>query len=226
MKIIGNSAKQQASPRRRGTLFHYYMMYLFLSSVLMTSAGLCLHSILKADRIDTQVAEYLVALERLEMAFREDASSLPATANIGGITFSADNEQSARWTIKENLVTRESLRGEEVESTERFLFPTDTSIQMVQEKRFVICRLTEPSAMPAGYEDAPSQAKVVEIVAGQRRLRLTKTDTAASKTEPPVEEIDATKDANNIDSDDENSDARPTTDNKKPDSDAKTGGDQ
>ena len=40
--------------RRKGSLFHYYMMYLFLTSILLSSAGLCLHSVLKADRRDME----------------------------------------------------------------------------------------------------------------------------------------------------------------------------
>jgi len=52
-------------PRRRGTLFHYYMVYLFLSSVSMMTAGMCLHALLKADRIDTRNTARLHALQLL-----------------------------------------------------------------------------------------------------------------------------------------------------------------
>lgn len=161
-------SRPAASIRRKGTLFHYYMMYLFLSSVLMTTAGLCLHSILKADRVDTKVAEYLTALERLNLAFRNDASSSPASIEAAGIRFDTDNGAAIRWTVRENLLKRESIRAEQTETTERFLFPRDTSIEFMQDKEFVICRITEPSAMPAGYGDAPSQAKTVEILASVR----------------------------------------------------------
>ena len=54
---------------RRGTIFHYYMIYLFLTGVLMTSAGLCLHTILKADQVDSKVAIYLKTLTRLDQVF-------------------------------------------------------------------------------------------------------------------------------------------------------------
>lgn len=165
MKRVSRPA---ASINRKGTLFHYYMMYLFLSSVLMTTAGLCLHSILKADRVDTNVAEYLTALERLNLAFRNDASSSPASIEAAGVRFDTDNGTAIRWTVRENLLKRESIRAEQIQTTERFLFPRDTSIKILQDKEFVICRLTEPSAMPAGYEDAPSQVKTVEIMASVR----------------------------------------------------------
>ncbi len=57
---------------RTGSMFHYYLVYLLLTSSIMSTVGLCLHTILKSDHSDTQAAWQVRTLHRLEQQLRFD----------------------------------------------------------------------------------------------------------------------------------------------------------
>lgn len=157
---------QRNTAHRRGAIFHYYMMYLFLSAVLMSSAGLCLHAILKADQADARVAIYLKTLARFDDAFRTDVSDHTVDAiQPGLLTLNTEAGDAVRWAIQDNIVKQESLEDATVTASNRFVFPNGTKLTFAEDGAFIVCRLQEASSMPAGYEPAPSQAKVVEIFA-------------------------------------------------------------
>ena len=58
---------------RRGAIFHYYLMYLLLTSILLSTAGFCLHMILDADQVDERISRHLRTLLRFDRRLREDS---------------------------------------------------------------------------------------------------------------------------------------------------------
>lgn len=151
--------------QRKGTIFHYYMVYLFLSGVLMTSAGLCLHAILKADQVDSRVAIYLKTLTRFDHVLRTDVINhngfvvQPTT-----LILRTDASDAIHWSIDKNVVQKESVVKDQPTSSDRFVFPNGTQLAFREDGPLVVCSIQEAATMPAGYQESPSQAKVVEIM--------------------------------------------------------------
>ena len=152
---------------RRGTMFHYYMVYLFLSSVIMMTAGMCLHALLKADRLDTQTGVYLHAMQMLEQSLRDSPRDAQFVLDGQTLTISAGG-QDTTWQIEENLVRRTDSRDGEIFRRERFLFARGTTVEFVQQGRLLRCRLIEPGVLPDTYQLADSQRASVEILIATR----------------------------------------------------------
>lgn len=115
--------------RRRGTLFHYYMMYLALSSVLLTTAGLCIHAILKADRVDALESRHLKTLLRLDATLRRDADECQIReTEQTSLTLASESGEDIRWMIDGNIITRETFDGPDRLASDRFVFRAGTQL--------------------------------------------------------------------------------------------------
>ncbi len=164
------SAAPHLSHRRRGTLFHYYLMYLFLSGVLLTTAGICIHAILKADRLDAQESLHLKTLLRLDRVLREDASnSQLAAMEVTSLELTTAAATQVMWKVEGNMVQRETLSGTERTSVDRFVFRKGTEFQFRRSdnRRRVVLSLLEasPVSNPSADSDSPTAEKgrLVEI---------------------------------------------------------------
>ena len=139
---------------RRGSLFHYYMMYLFLSGVLLTTAGLCIHSILDADRRDEMESAHLNTLLQLERQLRDDTQTGDATiTEAGTLTVTAPDTIRTIWKSDQNVVTREIWQQQELFSSQRFVFrrqPKLLSSHPPAAGKFDLCSLNR-SERPFGF---------------------------------------------------------------------------
>lgn len=156
--------------RRRGTLFHYYMVYLFLSSVIMMTAGMCLHALLKADRVDTQNTAGLHALQLLERSLRAEAATGTFALNADALQLSS-GEQSTTWEVDGSVVHRIVRSNREVTGRDHYVFQKGTSISFEIDDRLVRCRVVDPAVMPASYQLAASQQTAVEFVIANSKLK-------------------------------------------------------
>ena len=199
--------------RRKGTIFHYYMVYLFLSGVLMTSAGLCLHAILKADQVDSRVAIYLKTLTRFDHVLRTDVINHKGfVVQPTTLILRADDSDAVRWSIDRNVVLKESVDKDQPTSSDRFVFPNGTQLAFREDGPLVVCSIQEAATMPAGYEESQSQAKVLEIMIAKPSLTQPKPQAteAADVVEPGDEakpEAAASPDSDTIDPPAETTDA-------------------
>lgn len=143
-----HSNKPRTSSTRRGTLFHYYMMYLFLSSVMLTAAGLCIHSVLKADRLDSEVSTYLKTLLHLEQSIRNDAATTTfSDVQATTLTLRTIDDEQIQWTADGNIVRREVRAGDTLNASERFVFQKGTELSFNSENAFVRVLIIEPAKL-------------------------------------------------------------------------------
>lgn len=149
---------------RFGGLFHYYMMYLFLTGLLMTSAGLCLHAIMKADRVDASASQMIKAVIRLNARLRRDASEAKTGRLIDKTAIEFAGGGRLQWKADGTSLQREVFEGNTSTITERFQFPKTTKIEFLADGELLICRVTEPSPVPDTYEAAKHQEKTIEFV--------------------------------------------------------------
>lgn len=164
---------------RRGSLFHYYMMYLFLSGVLLTTAGLCIHSILDADRLDEIESAHLNTLLRLERQLRQDTQvASAAVTETGGLTVTLSDKSQAVWKVDQNVVTRETWQQQELHSSERFVFRRTTKALFIppDDSKMISFVLVEPERTPStdasGVTDGTRHSVQILLSgeAGQRSL--------------------------------------------------------
>ncbi len=136
------------SDARRGAFFNYIMVYLTLSSVLMTAAGLCLHSVLRADSSDRREALLLSSLQRAEHQLRDDSRDQNATlVSSEELTIGTDDGAIIRWQSNRGILTRTATNSEQTIASDRFVFPAGSIIEMVPgPETSVVVRITEPSA--------------------------------------------------------------------------------
>ncbi|MCA9051237.1 MAG: hypothetical protein KDA89_21015 [Planctomycetaceae bacterium] len=116
---------QQRNSPRRGSIFPYYMVYVVLCSALMMSAGLCLHSVLKADQFDADASRSLNVLRRLERTLRRDLTTSRAAA-IDAAEMSLTDKpagETIRWILNRNIAIRRTERDGTEHSVDRFVFP-------------------------------------------------------------------------------------------------------
>jgi hypothetical protein len=71
-----SSARPMQKTRgRRGTLFHYTLVYMTIASAILSVAGVILHSVLKADASDRRESLFLSSLSRAEQQLRKDSQT-------------------------------------------------------------------------------------------------------------------------------------------------------
>lgn len=146
--------------RRAGTLFHYYLTYLFLTSVLLTTTGLCLHTVLKADRLDSQASAHLKTLLRLEGSLRTDAAAaVDMETTATELKFHLpEADSTVRWVALNNVLTREKDTGDTLTNSDRFVFRKGTSLEFSsKDEAAVRLILTEPPR-PGRHETNPTTA--------------------------------------------------------------------
>ena len=133
---------------RRGAFFNYIMVYLTLSSVLMTAAGLCLHSVLRADSSDRREALLLSSLQRAEHQLRDDSRDhTTALVSPEELTIETDGEAIIRWQASRGILTRTAAKSGQTIASDRFVFPAGSIIEMVPgPETSIVVRVTEPSA--------------------------------------------------------------------------------
>jgi hypothetical protein len=157
---------------RRGAIFHYYMMYLFLSGMLLTTSGLCIHAILKANQVDSEIALYLQTLLRLEGDLRNDASQANGVeAQDNSATLRGQNSDfTVQWSIKDNVVKRETISDGKASTSSRYVFVRGTQLKFSWQNQQLALNIREPSPVPATKAeveteaDESSLAKSVQIV--------------------------------------------------------------
>lgn len=153
---------------RRGAVFHYYMMYLFLSGLLLTTSGLCIHSILKADQADARVASYLQTLLRLEGDLRHDASQAVTVElqETDVVLSSATETPVVRWSVKDNIAKRDTLDGDQPATSSRYVFARGTRLNFTWQNQQLAFNIQEASAMPSSTHAADDNVsnKSVSIV--------------------------------------------------------------
>ncbi len=133
--------------RRAGTLFHYYLTYLFLTSVLLTTTGLCLHTVLKADRLDEQASRYLQTLLRMEGDLRADGrDSVDVVSTSTELTFHLPQKGDiVRWVVRDNVLTREKNSERGLVTSERFVFRKGATLGFTSENDTEVrLRVTDP----------------------------------------------------------------------------------
>jgi len=163
MKRLNPTAACQPSSRhRRGAVFHYYMMYLLLSSVLLTTAGMSIHAVLKADRVDSTMARDLQTLLRLDGQLRNDTREVSdcectaETLTIPAVNGTSDGASKTRWTIAENVVKRETIDDDTVQSSDRFVLTRGTQIQFARTEQQVTLTIADPPMVGGDGKNNPS----------------------------------------------------------------------
>jgi len=169
MKRSIPTGSASSSSRRRGALFHYYMMYLFLTSILLTTSGMCIHSILKADQVDSRISRQIQTLLRVERVLRRDvAQSAEADADDQDVVLlRGTGHADIRWSTSQNVVLRETQGDAETATTDRFVFIRGTRPTLQVQGRRVTLIVPEPSATLAQAKNVESKslATSAEIVA-------------------------------------------------------------
>ena len=163
---------------RRGAVFHYYLMYMLLTSILLSAAGFSLHAVLDADQIDRRVAQQLKTLLKFERALREDLIATPVCSVKDEELQMMDpgGNVTVTWDFDDNRVSRtKSLRGE-IDGRDMFVFPKGTTVSWKADGPFVTVTITE-AVVSVGGKSVDDMAQTrVEIV-------LPKTSSAAEPAE-------------------------------------------
>ena len=146
-RLDNSKSRPYQDPARRGAFFNYIMIYVTLSSVLMTTAGMCLHSVLRADSSDRREAQFLSSLQRAEHQLREDARDDHAVlVSPEELTIGTDDEVLIRWQANRGILIRTATVSEQMTASDRFVFPAGSIIEMVHgPETSVVVRVTEPS---------------------------------------------------------------------------------
>lgn len=133
---------------RAGTMMHYYLVYLSLTSVLMMTAGVSLHAVLKADRIDSQNSHYLNTLLRLSRDIRLDSESATRfSASDGVITATLPDGDTMTWSALNHTVSRSGTADNKQTSKRSYVFHkgTEISFNVNSETELLTVKLVEPS---------------------------------------------------------------------------------
>ncbi|MEO2016910.1 MAG: hypothetical protein ABGZ53_21340 [Fuerstiella sp.] len=180
--------------RRAGTLFHYYLTYLFLTSVLLTTTGLCLHTVLKADRLEGQASRYLMTLLRMDGDLRADAQdAVDVVTTANELTFHLPQTGDViRWVARDNLLTREKHGESGLMNSERFVFRKGTSLGFAAENETAVrVRVTEPPRLgQSGTTEAAIAADSLFV-----EIRLVVRPVVPVDTSPQAATTDAAGDA-------------------------------
>ena len=173
---------------RRGTLFHYYLVYLFLSSVMLTSAGLCMHTVLKADRSDRDVSAYLKTVLQLERSLRSDAElNSPCDVESATLVFSDVESGEIRWKADRNVLRREVHRLNELHAIERFVFRKGTDITFSAKDDLIRISLIEPPQLALtsdGQPEASTARPIVEILLFSKQISMPDTSESVPAVQP------------------------------------------
>ena len=133
--------------QRRGALFHYYLAYVTLMSSILLMAGTCLHTILQSDQTDRRVSLFLHSLLRCERILRADTDMAQVKVDSdSSLTIARDDGIQIRWVADRGILTRVETQGGESLSSDRFVFPAGSKIEMkTRDDGATVVRFFEPS---------------------------------------------------------------------------------
>ncbi len=147
MKLIIQRPPQKGS-QRRGAIFHYYLAYVSLTSSILLMAGVCLHTILQSDQTDRRIAMFLNSLRRCEQILRDDSDA--ATISVvsdSSLMIARNDEVQIQWAADRGIVTRSETLDGATQSSDRFVFPAGSRIEMQsRDDGAIVVRFIEPSA--------------------------------------------------------------------------------
>jgi hypothetical protein len=148
VRVTSNQLPAASHQRRRGALFNYIMVYVTVGSILLTTAGVCLHSVLRSDNSDRQVALFLSSLKRAEHQLREDSRDQPfQIASPTELSASTSTGRTLHWSALRGILSRTVMELEQQVASDRFVFPAGSVIEMSEgPDASVVVRITEPSA--------------------------------------------------------------------------------
>ena len=157
--------------RRKGSLFHYYMMYLFLTSAFLTAGGVCLHTLLKSDRMDTLVAAHLKQLWRLDVELRAACAESTTIDVINESVFVINNGTEVQtWTVNESSLLVNTVADGETVSKRRYTFGRGCKIVSRSENELLTITVSDPRGLSTANRDSSSaadghtRAKETEII--------------------------------------------------------------
>jgi hypothetical protein len=128
---------------RRGSIFNYYMMYLMLTGLMISSAGIMLHVVLRSGVIDDADQQQLRTMVRLERRLRSDRSTAGSlTVSNGELRLHSAGDQHTQWTCDGNTVTRTVQQGDDVTGRDRFVFSRSTAVHLLEaESGTIVMRI-------------------------------------------------------------------------------------
>ena len=139
----------QKTSGRRGTLFHYTLVYMTIASAILSVAGVILHSVLKADASDRRESLFLSSLSRAEQQLRKDSQTNAFRyRSETWITTAGGDDSTIDWVIDLGILNRKVSRGDAVIATDRFIFPAGSQLRFQQASSdAVVVVISEPSAL-------------------------------------------------------------------------------
>ena len=139
----------QKTRGRRGTLFHYTLVYMTIASAILSVAGVILHSVLKADASDRRESLFLSSLGRAEQQLRKDSQTNGFRYQSETcITTAGGDDSTIDWVIDLGILNRKVSRGDAVIATDRFIFPAGSQLRFQQASSdAVVVVISEPSAL-------------------------------------------------------------------------------
>ncbi len=141
--------------RCRGSLFHYYLVYMLLTGILLTIAGASIHTILRADHRDAETSRQLHSLLKLQQALRHDLTEAEtAVRDDIRLTLSFADGTTIVWTTDGNIVDRSITQNQQFAGRERFVFTagTETAFEVDPQVSLLALRLTDPPYAKAAQE--------------------------------------------------------------------------
>lgn len=123
---------------RSGAVFHMVLIYMSVTSGIMVIAGVCLHSVLKADRTDRQLSQFHQSLLRADRLLREDVAAgavdivSPQILNIAPVLMPTEQQFPVQWEVEHSRLTRRVLNSDELVASELFVFPAGSQIEFLR----------------------------------------------------------------------------------------------
>ncbi|MBL8815928.1 MAG: hypothetical protein JNL58_07840 [Planctomyces sp.] len=146
--------RQPVHPRSGG-IFQYYFAYLLMTSVILSSAGFCIHLTVKAfdDQYAATVATRTTLAVRKQFRLDElEATTLNVVDGRLKFEFAGDGQSSAdvlaaEWRSDRNVLIRSVVRsGGTTEN--RFVFPLGSKISLKElDEHRAIVRVQDPSPL-------------------------------------------------------------------------------
>jgi len=152
MKILRYPSDRTATEgcemlRRMGSMLVSMSVNMALIAALSGVCGLCLHTVLKADRSERSTVLLLNSLCRMEQQLRGDLRRAgPVSCTESEMQLQPGQATRIDWSIQRGIVSREESVNAQVSHRERYVFPAGTQIRFLQETpQRVLVRIQEPS---------------------------------------------------------------------------------
>lgn len=166
--------RHRQTPSRSGAIFIYYMVYLLLAGILLTSCGLCIRLLMKTEQLGNQDQHMLRNLVRLEEGLRSDIDRLTITDRTTQQLTFADGENRVVWKVDRHVMERTVRHGDKMVARESYALPVQTTIQFSAADDGLSLMMTEPKFTVSG--------KIPDRRSGIRKsIQIRLTANAASK---------------------------------------------